>query len=92
MKTNRYRIEYFKGKKERRLNPPTVVPESKKRGEGLTQREQEILKKFILGQGDVVEGAESSDEEKEEKKTAYSHEEYLDNMSLLIYNGLASEE
>lgn len=81
IKTSRYRVEYFKGKKERRER--NLGKEAEKEGVGklsgfdcLTIREQEMLKRYILTKYDA---GFSSDEEPDPSKPV-TIEDHIDSM------------
>lgn len=100
LNASKYRIEYFKAKKERRMD---INKENKESIEellmpnGLTKRENEIMNKYILNkkrEGEEEEEEEESEDEEERKDEGGEKKgrKYIDELQLLIYGSVASDE
>lgn len=75
------RQEYFKAKKEQK------VVEIKQREEGLTQKEQGLLDRFIRPKPEVEDKSDGSDAEE-----GKDNEDHIEQVSLLVYGPVATEE
>ena len=60
--------------------------------QGLTKRERMILDNFIRRRSEEEPESSANEEDEEEKRLGFKDEDHIDNMQLMIYGQVASEE